>query len=117
MKPATPLPWITRTLGDADHCIFSQTTTLCRVRKDADASYIAHAANAYPKLIELATSLRSELVGRPNMGLAVANIDRLLRELDLSTDGCAARRCVRRHDRVHQHRSSPSALCPLREAH
>jgi hypothetical protein len=52
------------------------------VRDEATLEKYVKAINAYPKLVELASSLRAELVGRPNMGLAVKHIDDLLREIE-----------------------------------
>ena len=53
-KPATPLPWKS---VQADQGSFSTFWILDEEREDADvddqnADYIAHAANAYPKLVE-----------------------------------------------------------------
>ncbi len=64
--PATPLPW---NVEDNGRLIVAPNTTLPRYRDSAaDAAYIAHAANAYPQLVE---ALRA-MIEHPNPG-AVAD--------------------------------------------
>ena len=62
MKPETPLPWTT------EDAILPGTLQ--------DAAYIAHAANAYPKLVE---ALREVIAGRYEADASRARA--LLREL------------------------------------
>jgi hypothetical protein len=79
MKPATPLPWQAN-----DRCIDTMGTeqpalaTLCHGSPEQNADYIAHACNAYPKLVE---ALRN--VMRSDKFKAAAEFDArlLLREL------------------------------------
>lgn len=59
IKPATPLPWIAQPspsftpLKDGDWQMLRYTTDDDGIHyADADMQYIAHAANAYPKLVE-----------------------------------------------------------------
>jgi hypothetical protein len=55
-EPETPLPW---RVGDAGHTVFGppngnpspQTVTMSKGVRKKDAAYIAHTANAYPKLV------------------------------------------------------------------
>jgi hypothetical protein len=76
MKPATKLPWHIG-LKQAERIVYDATgwavcnATVYHVKEDADdckknAAYIAHACNAYPKLVE---ALR-EIVGSTPGGFA-----------------------------------------------
>ena len=75
-KPATPLPWESGMVETEPHCVafylITQATniggwnvaqTLSNKERDAkDAAYIAHAANAYPRLVEALRDALSALV-------------------------------------------------------
>ena len=52
-KPATPLPWEVDEEATvcANNTVVAFTSTRVSAYQDEDAGYIAHAANAYPKLI------------------------------------------------------------------
>jgi hypothetical protein len=66
IKPATSLPWheyevagINRwRIANSEYTVASATSTGVRERDEANASYIAHAANAYPKLVEALRLIR-----------------------------------------------------------
>ena len=71
-QPATPLPWHsndrhvysggTDKTHDPDFAVTHSTSGRWyrAVRKPEDAAYIAHAANAYPKLVEALRDLTGE---------------------------------------------------------
>lgn len=73
MKPATPLPWAVsdnpRYVVNADH----QSACLA----DEDAAYIAHTANAYPRLVAMIWRCRNQ----SDDTFLHAEIDALLGEL------------------------------------
>jgi hypothetical protein len=55
IRPATPLPWLFGELSDSvmtarGHCVAQLPDHL--LDDNGDLAYIAHAANAYPKLVE-----------------------------------------------------------------
>ena len=56
-QPATPLPWlagqsITAAREGRQRGSYDRVTVAQRVNRSDDAAYLAHSANAYPKLIE-----------------------------------------------------------------
>lgn len=62
IRPATPLPW--EVDEEATICGNNSAVAFTRRREsaymDEDAAYIAHAANAYPKLVEALRALHKE---------------------------------------------------------
>ena len=73
--PATPLPWIVNLRRHVVTADASQDAAHCKGSNGVeDAAYIAHAANAYPRLVE---ALRKVAIGKP---YAERSAD-LLREL------------------------------------
>ena len=81
MTPTSNLPWstgsINKTVADAGGEYVAETASV------GDAVYIAHAANAYPKLVE---ALRLAMRGldpqdNANQGSVTDNLRALLREL------------------------------------
>jgi hypothetical protein len=74
-QPITRLPW---SVANTSAVIGADGRPAA---KHVDSVYIAHAANAYPKLVEMMRSARMELIGRSNMGLLVKHFEDLLREL------------------------------------
>ena len=68
--PATPLPWRVGQVSAGrfpaypiigDQLIVADVTIRARGRSNVDAAYIAHAANAYPRLIEALRSLKDRI--------------------------------------------------------
>ena len=64
MKPATPLPWKCKQVGDTGgknqvgvYEIRHEPWRVAEYANDEDAAYIAHACNAYPKLVEALRSI------------------------------------------------------------
>ena len=96
--PATPLPWAIdlvqtrRVMFRGTHRIISASAVPALAFDEREAAYIAHAANAYPKLVEALRKaireLRIENVNadgeqKPNTPIAIVNEDfaALLRSL------------------------------------
>lgn len=59
MKPKNPLPWEPDEIGDTGgenpvgvYNIYSERNRVAEYLNEGDAKYIAHACNAYPKLVE-----------------------------------------------------------------
>ena len=86
MKPATPLPWNMQDGGRSNLAHVeaeADGAQVCSINKKrvADAGYIMHAANAYPRLVE---ALRACLIDmQPGVDYAdhIVNGHALLREL------------------------------------
>ena len=84
--PATPLPWRV-----VDASVYSGKAKVCiavEYPNGDSAAYIAHSANAYPKLVEALRGLMEQYVGdrsRENVigpaGLAADNARSLLKSL------------------------------------
>jgi len=85
--PATPLPWANQPGDDSSHGVLSnwrgEPFEVAANAAPTDAAYIAHAANAYPRLVEAlreaSVSINSKVVGyeRERMNRWIS----LLREL------------------------------------
>lgn len=80
-QPATPLPWV---FDDARGVIRMETgphiANLTVRSGDADGPYLAHAANAYPKLVEALRELQATL-GADFLDCPLGKARTLLREL------------------------------------
>ncbi len=86
--PATPLPWRIEPAAQQKprvsikvaHAVLlsDHAPRMADVRLAQDAAYIAHAANAYPKLVE---ALKTELCACDEASAAHFQISSLLREL------------------------------------
>ena len=82
--PATPLPF---RVGDAGHSLFAPDAPrlICGgTSKRQDITYIAHAANAYPQLVEALRDLRRDETLDDDDARLVntrAKVDALLRSL------------------------------------
>jgi hypothetical protein len=96
--PATPLPWFCdganggrddMTLGISSGGYGVNNVVVWigdgdeqeGIPLDLDAHYIAHAANAYPKLVEALKEAKSDLAESASLQAAYFNADALLREL------------------------------------
>jgi hypothetical protein len=78
MKPGSPLPWRVvernnargqpltpaivgkRSWGNSE-CPIAVASAISQAETDANAAYMVHAANAYPKLIDIATNYQREI--------------------------------------------------------
>ncbi len=89
-KPATPLPWAAQPIGVAgknnDIPISSIEPNVTDATHAQDAAYIAHACNAYPRLVEALRQALDFIADRSDdldegEQHAVGSADALLREL------------------------------------
>src|SRR3990167_11495800 len=71
--PATPLPWS----NPITHGVSGRIDPVCVADRGLDATYIAHAANAYPKLVEALRTLQTRInaceLGPVHDGRAIAD--------------------------------------------
>jgi hypothetical protein len=82
-RPATPLPWANQPADEYEGVLALVDDEMLEVAKVDDAknaAYIAHAANAYPKLVEA-------LYKRTYDGITVKDIRTLLLELGELAEG------------------------------
>ena len=90
-QPETPLPFVAdektiitnREKSGRIHGRFEAKERISDGIAAKDAAYLAHAANAYPKLVEALRAIvaENEAAGSGNKSLTVADADILLREL------------------------------------
>jgi hypothetical protein len=66
MKPASPLPWTNKERGNTFHTYAikdGESRNVCTLTSEENAAYIAHACNAYPKLVEALRKIKERTDG------------------------------------------------------